>query len=343
MKLDRIFIVVAMFVAVACVDAEQSNDIEPSTLDVEEATGCAAESEYVAISKQTLTLSLYDGNNALICRFPVAVGRHCGNKREVGDMKTPEGEFAIAEIAPAAEWLYDFDDGRGAVKGRYGNWFIRLDTTLCRGIGIHGAYDPKVVGTRATEGCIELRKSDLDSLRPMIREGMRVFIAAGDLDREADGYEAATTVTLEPSAPKPVEREVVAVNSADSGVEESVSSDGDLWHTVVDGDLVGRIAQHYGTTTAEIRRLNPDINIDRISIGQRIKISGTVECEAEASVPEMEVVVSDDNQEVWHTVVDGDLVGRIAQRYGTTTAKIVELNPDINVDRISIGQRIRVR
>ena len=44
-----------------------------------------------------------------------------------------------------------------------------------------------------------------------------------------------------------------------------------------------------------------------------------------------------------HTVVDGDLVGRIAQKYGTTSAKIAELNPDINIDRISIGQRIRVK
>ena len=47
--------------------------------------------------------------------------------------------------------------------------------------------------------------------------------------------------------------------------------------------------------------------------------------------------------EVWHTVEDGDLVGRIAEKYGTSTRSIKELNPDLNVDRISIGQRIRVK
>jgi hypothetical protein len=30
-------------------------------------------------------------------------------------------------------------------------------------------------------------------------------------------------------------------------------------------------------------------------------------------------------------------------RYGTTTKRIAELNPDINVDKVRDGQRIRVK
>ena len=52
---------------------------------------------------------------------------------------------------------------------------------------------------------------------------------------------------------------------------------------------------------------------------------------------------AESTEEVWYTVVDGDLVGSIARRYGTSTARIVELNPGLNPDRISIGDRIRVR
>ena len=49
------------------------------------------------------------------------------------------------------------------------------------------------------------------------------------------------------------------------------------------------------------------------------------------------------DDEVWYTIQDGDLISRIAQRHGTTSRRIAELNPDINIDRISIGQRIRVK
>ena len=120
-----------------------------------------------------------------------------------------------------------------------------------------------------------------------------------------------------------------------------------VWHTVVDGDLVGRIAKQYGTTTARIAELNPDIDVDRIAIGQRIKV---LERNSHAGAAPMTEDVTpatnpatESGGEVWHTVVDGDLVGRIAKQYGTTTARIAELNPDMNVDRIAIGQRIRVQ
>ena len=157
---------------------------------------------------------------------------------------------------------------------------------------------------------------------------------------EVEGPEVEVSVTTDtPAAETPTQKPEVIKEKATAPVETAKGED--VWHTVVDGDLVGRIAQKYGTTTAEIRRLNPDINIDRISIGQRIKVKGSPK--VAAVTPESNVAPAANSEEVWYTVVDGDLVGRIAQRYGTTSAKIAELNPDINIDRISIGQRIRVK
>ena len=120
------------------------------------------------------------------------------------------------------------------------------------------------------------------------------------------------------------------------------------WHTVKDGDLVGRIASEYGLTVADIKRLNPGIDVDRISIGQMIRIKGEPETTATTTATQTATQTASVEQkrvesEVWHTVVDGDLVGRIASQYGTTTSRIKELNPDLNPDRISIGQRIRVK
>ena len=44
----------------------------------------------------------------------------------------------------------------------------------------------------------------------------------------------------------------------------------------------------------------------------------------------------------WHTVKSGDTVYAIARKYGKTQAQIVKLNPGLKVDKISIGQKIRV-
>lgn len=60
---------------------------------------------------------------------------------------------------------------------------------------------------------------------------------------------------------------------------------------------------------------------------------------------EQTVVVEEKRQEeakakeVWHTVKDGDLVGAIARKYGTTVSKIKELNPrSMWIEYLSISE-----
>lgn len=166
--------------------AEQGSAEDVVSVDDEVATGNSDKAEYIIIRKQELTLSLYDSDDRLICRFPVAVGKNYGNKRCRGDMKTPEGEFTIQQIQPASDWGHDFGDGKGWIEHCYGNWFIRLKTPPHRGIGIHGTHAPESIGTRATEGCVRLEDSNLDSLKPMVKIGMPVIIIASDADKEED-------------------------------------------------------------------------------------------------------------------------------------------------------------
>lgn len=162
-------------------EAENTPSVEEVVAD-----GDKAKASHIVISKQDFTLSLYDSDEKLVCRFPVAVGKNYGNKQRKGDMKTPEGEFSIQQIQPASDWGHDFGDGKGWIPNCYGNWFIRLKTPPHRGIGIHGTHAPESIGTRATEGCIRLRNADLDSLKPMVKVGMPVVILPSDADREAD-------------------------------------------------------------------------------------------------------------------------------------------------------------
>ena len=328
------------------------------TEEGEEVCGDVAEADHIVISKESMSLKLYDRNNHLICRFPVSLGRHYGDKQELGDLKTPEGDFSIVQIQRASHWIYN--DGKESIKGYYGNWFIRLNTKYS-GIGIHGTHEPERIGERTTEGSIRLNNYHLDSLRAMIDVGMAVRIENSLRDREEDikrigtepveAIEEAYPIMNDSATPvieehtevtKPMEEERNEVvekpttkEATTKPAESSANNDNTEWYTIKEGDIIGRIAANYGITVAEIKHLNPGIDVDRISIGQKIRIKGEVKvADAEERV---------ESTEVWHTVADGDLVGRIASQYGTTTRRIQELNPDLNPDRISIGQRIRVK
>lgn len=333
--------------------------------DEEEATGDMSEADHIIISKESMRLKLYDKDDLLICSFPVAIGKHLGDKQELGDMKTPEGEFSIVQIQRASHWMYN--TAKENIKGYYGNWFIRLNTKYS-GIGIHGTHEPELIGQRSTEGSIRLDNYHLDSLRAMIDVGMVVRIESSRLDREADGKsgdsepevvaeeihpiaddnatpvieERSEEVVAEVVTPEPEQKQEVepAAEEKKAKEVEEIPND-EVWHTIKDGELVGRIAASYGVSLAEIKRLNPNLNVDRVSIGQRIKIRGKA---PESSEPkEVKNTTTTESGEVWHTVVQGDLLGRIAIKYDTSIKQIKSLNPGLNPDRISIGQKIRVK
>lgn len=136
----------------------------------------------VAISKQSMTLAVYDSRSRLLAVYPIACGRALGNKEKPGDMKTPEGLFSVQQIQDANAWTHDFGDGKGEIKGAYGSHFIRLKTPGHRGIGIHGTHDPSSIGTRATEGCIRLNNRDLLDLVKYVYVGMPVVITTSEAD-----------------------------------------------------------------------------------------------------------------------------------------------------------------
>ena len=428
----RTLIIIGLIAITLSAYAVAHEQTPKSIVEGEVACGDSAEADRIVISKETMSLKLYDKENQLICAFPISLGRDYGDKQKLGDFKTPEGDFSIAQIQRSSHWMYN--SGKESIKGYYGNWFIRLNTRYSS-IGIHGTHDPEHIGKRTTEGSIRLNNSHRDSLRTMVNVGMAVRIESSRLDLDSDGKSVAEaeipTISAENAHPiingnataaneqmqeetatdrdkttdEEVDAEAANSDAKKRGVKEEwytvkygdlvgriaveygisvaelkrlnpelnvdrisigqkikVKGEGvetpaeeqqttpveqsnanDAWHTVVDGDRVGRIAVQYGISVAELKRLNPELNVDRISIGQKIKVKGEAAAESERPQPTTTIMEEGNANEVWHTVADGDLVGRIAAQYGTTTRRIQELNPELNVDRISIGQRIRVK
>ena len=137
---------------------------------------------FMIISKEEMTLALYDYKGKILEKYPVACGKNLGDKQDKGDMKTPEGTFTICDIQKSAHWSHDFDDEQGEIQGAYGPFFIRLLTPGHQGIGIHGTLNDESIGTRNTEGCIRMKNEDLEKLVKKISVGNVVVITPSQLD-----------------------------------------------------------------------------------------------------------------------------------------------------------------
>ena len=99
-------------------------------------------------------------------------------------------------------------------------------------------------------------------------------------------------------------------------------------YVIQSGDTLYSIARHFGITLEQLLAANPQIlNPDKIYPGQSVIIPST------SPAPGM----------LSYTVARGDTLFSIAQRYGTTVAVLLHLNPEItNASLIYPGQQIRV-
>lgn len=139
--------------------------------------GCSAYGQNrVLVSKSKFRIYVINSKNDTLFEAPVAIGKNYGDKTEIGDSKTPEGEFPIYKILDAREWKHDFKDGMGVRKGAYGPYFLRLKMDKFKDIGIHGTCFPESVGTRSSEGCIRLRNEEIRKFVRFIRIGTKVTI-----------------------------------------------------------------------------------------------------------------------------------------------------------------------
>lgn len=98
-------------------------------------------------------------------------------------------------------------------------------------------------------------------------------------------------------------------------------------YTVKSGDTLSSIASKYGTTYQELARINGISNPNKIYPGQVLKIGGG------SSIPSTE----------YYIVKSGDTLSAIAKKYGTTVNQLASWNNIANVNKIYVGQKLRVR
>ena len=98
-------------------------------------------------------------------------------------------------------------------------------------------------------------------------------------------------------------------------------------YTVKSGDTLSSIASKYGTTYQELARINGISNPNKIYPGQVLKIGGG------SSISSTE----------YYMVKSGDTLSAIAKKYGTTVNQLASWNNIANVNKIYVGQKLRVR
>ena len=148
----------------------------------------------------------------------------------------------------------------------------------------------------------------------------------------AVGGGASTVAT--PSAP--ATRSAVAASPTPVAARASGET---FTYTVEAGDTLLDIAVRFGTTTEALVQLNSLPDPNALIRGQKLIIPGTKETAGSATSGGATTTGSSTT----YTVQQGDTLGSIAQRFGTTVRELVALNKLTDADSIGIGQVLKLQ
>lgn len=118
-------------------------------------------------------------------------------------------------------------------------------------------------------------------------------------------------------------------------------------HTVASGETFYGIARRYGVTAAQLRAMNPDVEMDRLEVGDVLRLpagardsrGGGGAAPASQGRTGTQPRQGAQGQRRTHTVVAGETLFGLARRYGVTVDAIREAN-DMEGDQVRTGQRL---
>lgn len=128
--------------------------------------------EYSLLCEKNIkTLHLYRSDEGRLLRvksFPCLVGLNNGDKREEGDLATPEGIYFLTSFLTGKNLPEKY--GYGAYSVNYPNFLDRREGKKGSGIWLHGFPD-QMERPSSSEGCVVVRNEVLRELAGFIRVG----------------------------------------------------------------------------------------------------------------------------------------------------------------------------
>jgi membrane-bound lytic murein transglycosylase D len=112
-----------------------------------------------------------------------------------------------------------------------------------------------------------------------------------------------------------------------------------IYHKVSSGETMNSIATKYGVTIEKIMEWNA-LKTTNIYVGQRLQLltgpGGTTQTQSQQQTPPPPA-------KKYYSVRSGDTFSKIAQRHGLSQAQLSKLNPGVNINKLTVGQRLRVK
>jgi membrane-bound lytic murein transglycosylase D len=136
--------------------------------------------------------------------------------------------------------------------------------------------------------------------------------------------------------------EVVKNSTKQLVVDTSVT----VFHTVLKGELLSKIAEKYSVTVNDITKWN-NLTSSSVIAGQKLKIITKVQLPVlEVKTPVKQTVVKPKvvvPAKKYYTVKPGDMFNRLAESHGLTPQQLHDLNSGIDPNTIRVGQILRVK
>jgi membrane-bound lytic murein transglycosylase D len=150
---------------------------------------------------------------------------------------------------------------------------------------------------------------------------------------------AAQKETLLALTPVAIELTGASVNT------DTTELEGYIYHKVKAGETLSGISTKYKVTVDQILDWN-DLQTTNIYVGQRLKLKAEIPATATVA-PKTTVTAPKTTKPAptkkYYTVKSGDTFSKIASKYGLSQSKLSKLNPGININKIRVGQKIRVK
>ncbi|HEX6912807.1 MAG TPA: LysM peptidoglycan-binding domain-containing protein [Longimicrobium sp.] len=130
-----------------------------------------------------------------------------------------------------------------------------------------------------------------------------------------------------------------------TGANSGASSSRGRTHTVAAGETFYGIARRYGVTAAQLRAVNPDVEMEQLEIGDVLRLPASARDSRASSSTQAPRTGGQSGsqrsqaQRRTHTVVAGETLFGIARRFGVTVDAIREAN-EMETDQVRTGQRL---